>query len=136
MKSTFDKVYHERKALSAELGDSKEYCYKLEIQISRMENSTQLLAECETLKAELYRAQHLLEQKQVETEICDQRCQQLEHERNSLAHSLEAALSYQQVMILLLPSLLTRSHLRPELKGANNSDGPGFYEPRLPAVAE
>jgi predicted RNase H-like nuclease (RuvC/YqgF family) len=103
LKSTFEKVYHERKALSSELGDSKEYCYKLEIQISRMENSGQLLAESEDLKSEVYRLQHLLEQKQVDVEICEQKYKQLEQEKSSLAHSLEAALSYQQVGHASLP---------------------------------
>jgi chromosome segregation ATPase len=102
LKSTFDKISHERKNLSAELSDSKEYCYKLEIQISRMENSSQLLLEADHLKAEVNRLQQLLEQKQIDVEIFEQKRQQLEQEKSSLAHSLEACLSYQQVCSLSL----------------------------------
>jgi chromosome segregation ATPase len=115
LKSTFDKVYHERKALSSELGDSKEYCYKLEIQISRMENSGQLLTESETLKAEVYRLQQLLEQKQIDVEVSEQKYKQLEQEKSALAHSLEAALSYQQVPPPSPPSPHLPANLLPPL---------------------
>jgi hypothetical protein len=116
LKSTFDKISHERKNLSSELGDSKEYCYKLEIQISRMENSSQLLLETENLKAEVRHLHQLLEQKQVDVEIFEQKHHQLEQEKSSLAHSLEACLSYQQQVS---SHLVATSHSSP----AQNSKG-------------
>lgn len=60
-----------------------------------MEHSNQLLLEAEQLKSEIHQYQQLLEQKQIDVDILQQKYQQCEHEKSNLVHSLEACLQYQ-----------------------------------------
>lgn len=63
--------------------------------MSRMENPTQLILECENLKIEVNELRQLLEQKQADNEHLEQRCDNLEREKEGLAYSLEASLQHQ-----------------------------------------
>jgi hypothetical protein len=92
----------ERRILSSELSDSKEYSYKLEVQLSRMENSTQILAETENLKSEINRMRVMMDQKKLESEQIEKKYQLQQKEIETLNRSLDACLFYQVAVSISL----------------------------------
>ena len=88
--------------LSTELADSKEYSYKLEVQLSRMENSTQILQETENLKSEIGRMRVMIDAKKLESEQIEKKYLLQQKEIESLNRSLDACLFYQVCLCLFL----------------------------------
>ena len=95
LRSVFDKSNSERKYLSQQLSEQKEYNSKLEIQISRMENSCQLILELDECKNDNKHLQEEVEQRDKLVQNLNNKEQAQVREIESLHRSLDACVFYQ-----------------------------------------
>lgn len=95
MRGVFDKTKSENRSLTTELEESREYGHKLELQVSRMDDSCKLLADMQNAKSEIKKLCHDLEQKRLEMSIADEKISAQQKEIETLNRSLDACVFYQ-----------------------------------------
>jgi hypothetical protein len=97
----------QHRQLVAELAESKEHAYKLELEIARMKDPCKMKTELQKTRAKVKQLHQDLEQKKLEMSVADEKVSNQHREIETLNRSLDACVYYQVSRIIFDNCLFT-----------------------------